>query len=76
LSHSTLWATDFRFLNDEQEAIYALEQVSSAAREMNNPAAEPEHSVHDAADEFGEVFDAYRELVLSEPFPVAASRAC
>jgi len=67
-------------LNDEQEAIYALKQVSSAVRGMSNPAAEPEHSVHNAADEFGQVFDAYRELVLDElgalSFPVYVASFC
>jgi Protein of unknown function (DUF2971) len=80
LTSRTLWATDFRFLNDEQEATYARELFVSALRQLPNPALDPAHPLADYAEGFGEVFDGYRRMVEadlgSSPFPVYVACFC
>jgi hypothetical protein len=43
LQSLSLWASDLRFLNDAQEAIYALDLVVDAVRNIDNPVKEPSH---------------------------------
>jgi hypothetical protein len=79
LSSSTLWATDLRFLNDAQEALYArdlfMEMIWGA-----DPATQPGHPLHDNAKAFGETFVEYRKWVVkdlnSPKFPVYVTCFC
>ena len=43
LGSSSLWATDLRFLNDAQEAVYARELFVEALRSTENPALQAGH---------------------------------
>jgi hypothetical protein len=67
LDTSALWATDLRFLNDAQEAVYARDLFVEAMRSLDNPALEPE-------------FAGYKDLVareLNSPnFPVYVTCFC
>jgi hypothetical protein len=80
LSSSAIWATDFRFLNDAQEAIYARELFIEALRSTDNPALQAGHPLHDAAESFGREFAYYKELVAEElnspDFPVYVTCFC
>jgi hypothetical protein len=80
LTSRTLWATDFRFLNDEQEATYARELFVSALRELPNPALDPAHVAAEWPAGFEEVFDDYRGMVEqdlgSTAFPVYVACFC
>ena len=75
-----LWATDLRFLNDEQELDYARDQLSLAVDALSNPAADPGHSLHHTEESFGKAFDTYKELILKDlesyGFPVYAACFC
>jgi hypothetical protein len=64
LRNSTLWATDLRFLNDAQEAIYAQELVTNAVRGMKNPVLDPGHFAYEMGEAAVETFAQYREYVL------------
>jgi hypothetical protein len=80
LRGAKLWATDLRFLNDEQEADYALGQLRSALADMRNPAIDPNHPAHARAQDFGGVFAEYENLMLEElvspKFPVYLACFC
>jgi hypothetical protein len=80
LRSSTLWATDLRFLNDAQEAVYARELFVQAIRSAENPTLEAGHPLHDHSQEFGVAFEGYKELVakdLNSPdFPVYVTCFC
>src|SRR6266540_4888350 len=80
LRGSAIWATDLRFLNDAQEAIYAHELFVEAVRSVDNPTLQPGHFLHDVARSFGEEFAGYKELVskdlLSPNFPVYVTCFC
>jgi Protein of unknown function (DUF2971) len=64
LSSSTLWATDLRFLNDAQEAIYAQEMVANAIRGMKNPVLDPAHFAYGMGESAVERFSQYQGYVL------------
>ncbi len=66
LSSSAFWATDLRFLNDAQEAVYAHELFVDAVRSADNPALQAGHFLHHIAEEFGEDFARYKQLVAEE----------
>jgi hypothetical protein len=80
LKSSAFWATDLRFLNDAQEAVYARELFVEAVRNTDNPALQAGHPLHDMAQSFGQEFAAYKELVanklLSPDFPVYVTCFC
>jgi hypothetical protein len=80
LRSSTLWATDLRFLNDAQEAVYARELFVEAVRSAENPALQPGHHLHHVAQSFGEDFARYKTLVAEEldslHFPVYVTCFC
>jgi Protein of unknown function (DUF2971) len=80
LKSSAFWATDLRFLNDAQEAIYARELFVDAIRMTDNPALQAGHPLHDVAQSFGEEFAGYKEQVaeelLSSHFPVYVTCFC
>lgn len=80
LQSSALWATDLRFLNDAQEAVYARELFVEAVRRTDNPALQPDHPLHNVAQSFGEEFAGYKEMVaeelLSPAFPVYVTCFC
>jgi Protein of unknown function (DUF2971) len=57
---AALWATDPRFLNDEQETMYARGLFHSTLAAMDNPALAPDHPPHSSPAEFGQAFDEYR----------------
>ena len=80
LMTSRIWATELRFLNDAQEVIYAQDELASRLRVVENPAIDATHIAHSDAARFGEVFDRYREYVLSElgspRFPVYVACFC
>lgn len=80
LNSSTIWATDLRFLNDAQEAVYARELFVEAVRNTDNPALQPGHPLHQVAQEFGEEFAGYKEIVAKElhsfDFPVYVTCFC
>jgi hypothetical protein len=80
LRESVLWATEARFLNDAQEAIYARELFVSALRDIENPALDPTHPGHSFADSFDEVFRRYtsqvEEELGSEQVPVYVTCFC
>jgi len=64
LSSSTLWATDLRFLNDAQEAIYAQELVADAIRGMKNPVLDPAHFAYGMGEGPVDQFSQYQGYVL------------
>ena len=64
LRSSTLWATDLRFLNDAQEAIYAQELVADAVRGMKNPVLDPAHFAYEMGEGAVETFARYQGYVL------------
>jgi hypothetical protein len=66
LRDSTLWATDPRFLNDTQEAVYARELFTSTLASIANPALAPHHPAHSDSEGFGRVFDDYKALIENE----------
>jgi hypothetical protein len=66
LRESKLWATDLRFLNDAQEAVYALDAVVDAVRTMENPVRDPGHFAHKYGDPAIETFSRYQAMVLDE----------
>ncbi len=66
LDSSGFWATDLRFLNDAQEAVYARDLFVGAARSVDNPALQAGHPLHDTAKEFGEAFAGYKKLVARD----------
>jgi hypothetical protein len=66
LHSSVFWATDLRFLNDAQEAVYARDLFVDAMRNAGNPALQPGHPLHDVAEDFAETFVGYKELVAKE----------
>ncbi|MHB1554200.1 MAG: DUF2971 domain-containing protein [Acidimicrobiales bacterium] len=66
LSSASLWATDLRFLNDAQEAVYAQDLVIDAVRSMENPVNDPAHWAHQHGQSAVETFSTYQELVLDE----------
>jgi len=66
LNSSAFWATDLRFLNDAQEAVYAHRLFVDAMRNVDNPALRAEHPLHDIAEEWGETFVRYKGLVEEE----------
>jgi hypothetical protein len=80
LESSTFWATDLRFLNDAQEAVYAHELLVDAVRFADNPALQVGHSLHHIAEEFGADFDRYKRLVAEElsslNFPIYVTCFC
>ena len=80
LTTHTLWATEFRFLNDEQEATYARELFVSGLRNLPNPALDPGHVASQWPEDFGRTFDTYRGLVEedlgSTKFPVFVTCFC
>lgn len=59
LESSRLWASDLRFLNDSQEAVYARESVIEVVRTMENP--ELAHG-----DWRTEIFARYQGFVIDE----------
>jgi len=69
LRSSNLWATELRFLNDTQEAVYALGIFTNSLTEMINPALELDHPVHNRAEAFGEVFGEYIKQVVADSVP-------
>lgn len=66
LRNSTLRASDQRFLNDAQEAIYGQDLFQAALKSTSNPALVAGHPLHEWAEGFGEVFDRYKRLVAEE----------
>jgi hypothetical protein len=66
LDSSAFWATDLRFLNDAQEAVYARELFVDAVRSAENPALYAGHPAHDDPQSFGETFAGYKQLVAQE----------
>jgi len=64
LSTSTLWASDLRFLNDAQEAIYAQDLVADAVRGMKNPVLDPAHFAYGMGEPAVETFAQYQGFVL------------
>lgn len=66
LNSSLLWASDLRFLNDAQEATYALDLFKDSLSEMENPALDASHPVHEYFEDFGVAFERYKELVAAE----------
>lgn len=80
LRDSKLWASDLRFLNDAQEAIYALELFKSALGDLRNPALEESHPSHQYSEEFGRTFEGYKRGVADElgspKFPVYVTCFC
>lgn len=80
LSNSKIWASDLRFLNDAQEAIYALDLFRRSLTEMENPALNPDHPIHKYSEEFGATFEGYKSMVAAEmgspKFPVYVTCFC
>jgi hypothetical protein len=81
LRESVLWATEARFLNDAQEAVYARDLLVSALHDIENPAAlDSTHPAHSFADSFDEVFRRYMSYVEeelgSETLPVYVTCFC
>jgi hypothetical protein len=80
LKTRTLFASDLRFLNDEQEAIYAGEHVRRAIRDMPSPASDPQHPQHNVQESFGRDFEEYRSALLRDldrmVFPVYVACFC
>jgi hypothetical protein len=66
LRTSRIWASDFRFLNDSLEAVYARELFTNVLHQLENPALEPSHPAHNGWQGFGQVFDEYRSLLVQE----------
>jgi hypothetical protein len=66
LSGSSLWASDLRFLNDAQEAVYARDVVIQAVRTMENPVRDPGHWAHQHGEPAIETFSKYQGFVLHE----------
>ena len=64
LGSSTLWASDVRFLNDSQEAIYAQDLVANAVRGIKNPVLDPGHFAHGMGQPAIEGFAQYQGFVL------------
>jgi hypothetical protein len=63
LRDSVLWATDLRFLNDAQEAVFARDLFLPALRDISNPAASSEHPFHHNPEGFGAAFEQYKHHV-------------
>lgn len=80
LKTSSIWATDLRFLNDAEEAVYARGRFVEAVRAVENPALDPTHHLHHMADEFGQTFMSYKQLVeqviTSFSFPAYVACFC
>jgi hypothetical protein len=80
LDRSAFWATDLRFLNDAQEAIYAHDLFVEAVRSADNPALQAGHPAYDDPQPFGQVFAEYKKLVAAElnspDFPVYVTCFC
>ena len=80
LRDSRLWASDLRFLNDAQEAVYARDVVLDAVRDMENPVRDPGHFAHKYGDEAIETFSRYQgmvvEKVLTSEFGVFVACFC
>src|ERR1035441_8491044 len=66
LKGSNIWATDLRFLNDAQEAVYARDMVIEAVTTMENPVHRPEHWAHEHGEPALEEFGRYQGFVLNE----------
>jgi hypothetical protein len=66
LGESKLWATDLRFLNDAQEAVYALDAVVDGVRTMENPVRVPGHWAHKHGEPAIETFSRYQGMVVDE----------
>lgn len=64
LSAPSLWASDLRFLNDAQEAVYARDLVIDAVRSMPNPVRDPGHWAHQHGDAAIETFARYQAMVV------------
>jgi Protein of unknown function (DUF2971) len=64
LCSSTLWATDVRFLNDAQEAIYAHELIEDTVRGMKNPVLDPAHFAYHLGEQFVKRFAQYQGYVI------------
>jgi Protein of unknown function (DUF2971) len=65
LSSSTLWASDLRFLNDTQEAIYAQDVIVDAVRGMKNPVLNPGHFAFGRDQREVDRFAQYQGFVLN-----------
>jgi hypothetical protein len=80
LGSSAFWATDLRFLNDAQEAVYARELLVHAVLSVDASALPPGHPAHDDPQSFEMEFTGYKELVakdlLSPDFPVYVTCFC
>jgi len=67
ITTGTLWATDYRFLNDEAEVVYARERFLDALSAIENPALRnPQHVAYEHAEAFGRDFDRYISVVKRE----------
>ena len=80
LNDSVFWATDLRFLNDAQEAVYARETLVDAVLNVDTSALPLGHPAHDHPEEFEMEFTGYKNLVAGElnspNFPVYVTCFC
>lgn len=66
LKGHSFWATDYRFLNDAQEAVYARDIFIEEVEAVENPALQPGHPVHDDPAAFAPAFNEFKESLIQE----------
>ncbi|MDQ6855008.1 MAG: DUF2971 domain-containing protein [Actinomycetota bacterium] len=66
LQSSSLWASDHRFLNDAQEALFARDLLVDAVRTMDNPVRSPDHWAHDLGEDAATTFANYQGFIVDE----------
>lgn len=61
-----VWASDHRFLNDEQESVYGRKELIERISGMENPVSNPGHWAHHLGEPAIETFDSYVNMALAE----------
>lgn len=66
VNEGAIWASDARYLNDSEEISYAKEALTATLRQFDNPAVTEGHPFHHVADQFGETFGRFIEMVIAQ----------